>query len=527
MAALTGPRGYTQFGYRAARISRESLGPRATGGSGDRHLRTDRHELANQADQLYRDNGIYKGIVDRFVDAVYGTTGFTLDPNYGSKKLNAKVAARWKLFCLKPEARGLFSWREMERLVLLAVVNHGDHGGIHTNKKKFQLTEAEELGGPVALTRVSGLGAKKGERWEGGVLLDEVGAPKAYRIHGRNRHGIVTAGKGQRIEKELFTHLAHRDRSSQTRGVPVLTSVFSMAHRINDVCDSEAIGWQILSKLALMVTREGGPEQAYTESKEDADGVSAPPDWADRVSEVEEATIFHGKPGEAITSIDRNLPGKDFPESVRMFLRLIGLPLGMPLEVILLDYSKTNYSSARAALEQAYRTYICWQTFLMDGWHSPLYRQWLRWEIEDGSLPRSKQLVADSLGEVEPLHKWEAPKFPWIDQLKEAQAWGERLDRGLATQTQALASIGMGHEEWLAKRSAEIELAIQEAEKLNKKHPKAEVDWRTLAGIPTSKTQGVSSKSTGGGEQQDSEAEETEKPSKNNKTQPSKEDPSE
>ena len=42
-----------------------------------------------------------------------------------------------------------------------------------------------------------------------------------------------------------------------------------MLHRINDVCDSEAIAWQMLSRLAVAIIRKGGPEQAYAESRVD------------------------------------------------------------------------------------------------------------------------------------------------------------------------------------------------------------------------------------------------------------------
>ena len=503
MPAMRGGRYNTQFGYHAARVSRQNYGSRPTGGSADKQLRQDRFELANQADALYRDSAIYRSLVDRFVDSVFGADGFTLDPGYTNGATSKAVAERWALFCEAPEVRGLFSWQDMERIALLSMVNGGDVGAIHTNVRKFQLTEWEEIGGTARTA--SSIDKKTGERWESGVLLDSLGKPKKFRIHERNAHGFVKEGKGRKIKAANFTFLAHRERFSQTRGVPLLASAFPMIYRLTDVCDSEAAAWQNLAKFALTITREGGPEIAYSESSPDSDGVDAgsgstaaggdsnqaDADAADRVVEFEEAIIFQANPGESITSIDRNLPGKDFPESVRMFLRLIGMPLGMPLEVLLLDYSKTNYSAARAALEQAYRVYISMQRFLKRNWHTPLYRRWLRWEIEAKTLPRDPELLADARGEAAGLHKWNANEYPWIDALKEADAWSARISTGLATQTQALNSTHQDHGDWLTKRGEEVEAAIAKANEINEANPGANVDWRMFAGVEVSKTQGM------------------------------------
>lgn len=462
----------TELGYHSANVSRSSLDPRPQGGSADRHLRYDRRELANIGDQFFRDNGIYRGLVERFVSSVYGPRGFNLQPRYTSPKTNRQVERAWALHCEAPEVRGIFTWRDMERMALLSIVNNGDVGASHLKDGKVQLFESEEIGGHA---RMDFGPAGEGERWEGGVKLDRVGRPLAYRIHERNEHGLVRADSSLEIPAANFTFAANRDRISQTRGVPAMTPVFPMINRLNDICDSEAIAWQLLSKFTLTVNREHAAEAAYAESSPDHDGVlpgsggvnsngteATRADGANRVQEFEGGVFFHAEPGESLKGIDRNLPGKDFPASVRMFLRLIGLPLGIPLEVILLDYSQTNYSSARAALEQAYRTFIRWQQFLMRNWHTPLYRAWLRWALldrESGVTP-SRELLADATGIESGRHVWLAPDYPWIDAKQEAEAWGLRMDRGLASHSQALASTGSDRSEFLEATKAEAESAI-------------------------------------------------------------------
>lgn len=462
----------TALGFKAARVQRES-GTQPSGGSGDYHLRSDRELLGRCADAFMRDSGIYKGILSRFVDAVLGPNGFTLDPQTASKRVNDTIKRRWARFSEKPEIRGMFSWQDAERLALTAVANQGDVGAIHTTRRLFQFVESEELTGGK-LSDGNRLG-----RMESGVELDEFGAPLAFNVAPRSDYGQVLVGNGRRIVSENFTFAANRERFSQTRGVPILASTFAMVHRITDVCDSEAIAWQSLAKFALAITRENSPELGQLESVADDDGIPSAAnsgtnaDLADRMVELEEAIIFYARPGESVSAIQRTLPGRDFPESVRMFLRLIGLPIGLPLEVILLDYSKTNYSSARASLEQAYRMFVVWQAFLQRTWHVPLYRQWIRWEVESGDLPERADIYD---------HQWITSQFPWVDHLKEAEAWGMRLDRGLATQAMALRSINMDIDNWRETRAREIADATVAAKAIRKQHPDG-LDLETLIRI--------------------------------------------
>ncbi len=473
------PGAYTSLGYRAAAVERKSGRPLPQGGSGDYHLRADRELLCRIAEGFDRDNPIYQGLVNRSVDAILGIDGFGLQLKERDESLNRRVEDDWADFAEQPEVRRLFHWQDCERLSLRSVFNDGDVAAIKTKSGKFQFIESELITGG---RRASGA-SRDGGRIEQGVELDPLGAPLAFWIAPRDDNGYVQRAKARRYKEEDCIYAPALRRYSQTRGEPVLTASFSMIHRINDVCDAEAIAWQLLARFALTINRTGGANQAFQESDEDDDGSDAPPDLADRVSDVEAGTFFHGEKGETISAVERTLPGANFPESVRMYLRLIGLPLGLPLEIILLDYSRTNYSSARAALEQAYRFFISWQRWLMRRHHNPAFLWWYRRRLLQGKF---KKTAPDR-----PRFEWVAPEFPWIDQLKEAQAWGLRIDRGLATQGQALRSLALDRNDWLDDREKEIESAIQRADALNKKYPSAQVDWRHFAGVPVSKMQGT------------------------------------
>lgn len=486
------PGAYNALGYHAADVERKSGRALPRSGSPDTHTRPDRELLGRMARRFHRDNGIYQSIINRSMEAIFGE-GWGLQVNTGVDDLDSEIERDFAKWAKKPEVRGLFDFDDCQKMAATAVFNDGDLGCVLTNRNKLQYVVSERITGG----RRQSAASRKGGRVEQGVEMDRLGAPIAYWVAPYDQFGYLSKAKAKRIKERDFLFLPALNEFDQTRGVPVLTSSFPMIHRIKDVCDSEAIAWQLLSRFALTISRDNGAAQAHLESESDSGGKDSPPDAADRVMDFDEAIIFNANNGESLRGIDRNLPGANFSESVRMYLRLIGLPLGLPLEIMLLDYSKMNYSSSRAALEQAYRMFRAWQRFFDKKHSTPIFEWWLLKRIEKGFYPSLLEnlTVLEEGADLTILdfgvsHEFIKPEFPWIDQLKEAQAWGARIDRGLATQSQALKSVGMDRDNWIIQREKEIESAIEAADRINKRHKDANVDWRAFAGVPVSKMQG-------------------------------------
>lgn len=525
------PGSYSALGYHSAQVARESGRTLPVDGSGDMHMRGDRPLLIAMARKFDRDNGIYQSIKARALDAIIGV-GFLHQAATSDDELNERIERDWKAFAEEPEVRGMFDWQDIERASLSQIFDAGDLGVMRVaDLEKFQFFEAEEIATPILsgtrsrLSRGTFRGGtfsrQNGNIIEQGVELDERRRPVAYHITewgtGQRLYTGAVArsssarstlpgnvrAKSHRALAENFIMPANRRRYSDTRGIPVMQASFSLIHRLNDILDSEAISWQTLARFALLITREGSAEQAYQETDDDPNADSNTAELGDRIVELEKAIMMFGEEGESIRAIERSLPGDRFPESVRMFLRLAGLPFGLPLEVILLDYSKTNYTGARAALEQAWKMFICWQRFLKRRHHRPLYRWWMEWQLDAGKYGGwlDRNLGVPNVPGVFD-HKWIAPEFPWIDQQKEAEAWGTRIDRGLATQHQALASAQMAYDEYIELRKREIATAKEAAAELG-------VDWRYLAGIPVSQTQSMKDDGDEGGQEGPEAPEET------------------
>lgn len=450
---------YTSIGFKSSRMGAvDGLSP--TAASGDRHMQYDRERMLAQSRWFYNNNAIYHGMIDRAVSYIVGS-GFTLQMSTASNPYNKKVEELWRRDWKRPETRGLISGRKVEKMIARELLLCGDTGVIKTDLSLIQLIEAEQIAGK--------------SRMRDGIDKDKLGRPTKYFV-ARYKNGRVNRSTARGIDPKDFLFITNPDRPSSTRSVPPAQAAFAMLHRINDVCDSEAISWQLLSRMAVAIIREDGPGLGYGESKDDPDKSSSEDtgSLSTRLTELDYALIFHGRTGEKVEGIDRNLPGKDFPASIRMFLRLLGLPLGMPLEIILLDWTKSNYSQSRAVLEQAYQTFTDWQIAIMDYFLAPIL-EWKRqlWIANDG-LPDRKR---DGL-----KHNWIAPTFPWIDQLKEAKAYGERVDRGFATHAGVLKSLNKDRSDEMDARVLEVEDAIERAKKITEATGE-KVPWQIFAGL--------------------------------------------
>lgn len=459
---------YSSLGYRSANSSTLD-GISYTGGGGDEHLLYDRLKLIHQSRDFYRNNAIYKGIIDRAVSYIMGT-GFTLEVNTRNKTFNQQFQRLWQSWWKKPEIRNLLSGAKTGQMVCREAVLCGSTGAVKTDRALVQLIEAEQI-----TKKAYGYG-------NDGIDKDLYGRPVMFHVTGYNRNGRLDGRTTRQISPEYFIFITDPERPSSTHGTPAMQSSFPMLHRINDVFDSEAISWQLLSRLTASITRENGPELGFQQSRPNTDAADTEGDLATRMTDIGYALLFHGKPGEEIKGIDRNVPGKDFTASTRMFLRLLGLPLGMPLELVLLDWTQSNYSQTRAVLWQAYHQTFCgWQDLIADQFLDVILEWKYKHFVQSGEL-------ADRPDGLD--HSWIKPTFPWIDQLKEAEAYGQRMDRGFATHSLVCNSLNLDRDQVNNARRMEVMDAIAIAADITKETGE-KVPWQMFAGLEVPESKAV------------------------------------
>ncbi len=479
MKAVHQPGLYDALGYRVAKQVRGMGGASLSGGTHDFHTRYDREQLINVSRGLDRDSFLYRAVINRWIDYVLGPKGLQLQAQTGIDGVNDRIEQElWPEFWSDPEERGIYTGQELSEITLRELGVAGDTLFAKLKVGKLQHIEAERI--------ASNQRQSESGRIEQGVQLDKHGRILGFYVGAVSDFGGSPSRTSTHnlAAKDAIYIINRVDRSSQTRGVPMLVASMPIAHRIEDILTSEAIAWQVMSRIALTLNKTEQPGAArVTSSDGEARSDAADGDLDTIVSELGMALVFQGKDNQEIKGLQQTRPSQNFEASVKLFVRLFGIPLGMPLELILLDWGKLNYSSSRAVLLQAFIMFRRWQQTLIRRFFVPVYRwQVGRW-IAEGKLAWRPGIFN---------HVWQPPSWPWIDEDKEVTALGKKLDRGLATQTEALSSLSRDRGEFLETRKTEIieaHTTALEVEKATGGAIKADDVWRTLAGMDPGKTE--------------------------------------
>jgi capsid protein len=464
------------LGYRSSQVA-ASEGRIGSEGSGRAHTSRSRKNLLRISRQYQRDNLIYQGVLEQMVTRVIGN-GYKLQVRGVSKTQTRLIEKLWRDWFVSPEITGLRNGTEVAQTVMRELAACGDTGVYLTNKSTIQLIEAEQIDGR--------------NEYSDGVKLDDLGRPVAYKICPWRASGTaVNLSAGEPIKPEELLFISSPKRPSDIRGVPLSQGTFTYMDRVADIAESEAIAWQLLSRMGLIINEDEADKKGYLRSK--ADPAKATTDTeghlATRITQTDYALIYHAPIGSKITGVERNIPGASFTESLQTYLRLIGLPLGIPLELMLLDWTKSNYSQSRAVLEQVYENFLKWQHKIRDFFYGPLFKWKLAAWQKQKLVVKNDKLVAE----------WILPTFPWLDQMKEAKAQGEKVERGFTTHAAVVKSLNQDPDEVLAGRKSEIEDAIKTSHEIEKKTG-TKVPWQLFAGLTAPKSAPAASGPSADGE---------------------------
>jgi lambda family phage portal protein len=413
---------------------------RVTPSGADRHLQPMLlHRVREICRHHDRNSCVFHGILDRWVDNTVGA-GFGLRPNVKGDKGWNEAARDILKQNLGPaiDRRGMLDLTGFARTGLRALGTDGDFLLAHGADGTVQGVEAHQIGTPIE-------GA--GEGVVNGVKVDKAGKPLGFYIHDQSYGGYlqIPAGEARYVNAGDVEHVAYRTRFTQTRGIPVLAAGLSHFDRTDAYMDNEALAAEIDSCMVAFIEKQALDMTMLDPSKMEAwarDGT------ARILQKFEPGMIFQGDRGDKLTSLGGKRPGVQFDPYITMSMRILGCAIGMPLELVLLDFSKANFSSIRAALLQSYRMFECWQGFLRDRVYLPIYRrQILR------AIAKKQLTLRDDAFAVRVF----PPKWAWINPLQEIQALDLAIRTGAETITSELERRGTTRAEYIATRKEELE----------------------------------------------------------------------
>lgn len=312
----------------------------------------------------------------------------------------------------------------------------------------------------------------------GGIELGTYGEPLAYHIRRAHPYDPWMGAEiceWERFEREdaygrpNVLHGFVVEGDGMTRGVSPMSTV-TEAFRLHDVYDRAVLKASLINTLmAATIETQSGLDNEALETMfagaPDGDGkskpsIGGPPMKLDR-------TIIPKLP--VGTTFKFNTPqqpaGAAYQQFTDAVLRREAAGLGMSFEEISRDFSKTNYSSARASLLGAWKAITGRSAFLERTSAAPRYGAWFEEAVDRGiiELPTMRRNAGVGFYERRSAwlrHAWIGPGRGHIDPVKERQAY--QIGRDTYTDTLQSANAEQGRD-WrkVARQTARENRVLQ------------------------------------------------------------------
>lgn len=322
----------------------------------------------------------------------------------------------------------------------------------------------------------------------GGIWRDERGKPMAYDIRLGEKYDPypdefaftwVTVPAQKPWGRALVIHIMEQQNADQTRGLSEMVAALKNMHmtkRFQEVTLQNAV---INATYAAAIESElpsDAVSMALGQSQNPGDiggamlgvygaylGALDQYLGASNNIKVDGAQIPHLFPGTKLTMQPAKTAGgvgTGFEESL---LRHTARALGLSYEEFSADFSKTNYSSGRAAMGVSARYMASRKRHVADRMADEIYALWLEEAMADGDLPLPVGVDRSSF--YEPLAKeafctatWIGSGAGQIDELKETQAGGLRVAMGFSTYEEECARLGKDWRDVFTQRAREEKL---------------------------------------------------------------------
>lgn len=402
--------------YRAAESPRTRAPYTVLGGSGDVHADNRTRRIVREMTRdLERNSHLFGILQNRWLDDLGAPEPHfrSVDPVW-----NTRMHARWQ--AKKVKRRGGWDARQMTdfagwvRLFAGSVARDGDVGVVKASDGTWPLIESDRIDSPVK--------ANQYQSTVSGLTLDRAGAiQKVWICPVINGYPRVAQAVPYSADDVEFC--AHRQRQSQTRGMPPLVAGIDDFERGDSLLESSVIQaeqasgiYGVIKKLraelgratgsqAIAPITNGGLPAPINAGASNADQV---PDY---VSAARGALMMLYEDQE-FAQVKNENPNLNVPPFMQFLMRLHSLGLSYPYELAFMDMNGNSWSNgkmlvtlARAGMKRWHQTFNPTLTSLAQG----QAKQWHEDE-ERGELPQGWDNIA-----------WTWPEIPWPDPLKEEQ----------------------------------------------------------------------------------------------------------
>lgn len=462
-------------GYRDAKESAVNtpFGATAAARSADAHDLTNLHlrKLREKARELERDDPVGTGLVGIFVRNVVGA-GLEDRAMTGDNDADNAIDTVWRRLRddLFPAER--VSWFEAQRILQARCFVDGDvfvkrSSALDGSRIFFEIIEGDRVLTPLDVEPA--LRDRESYVREG-VERDRWGRITAYWVAKRHPGDTVMTGSMgklplppttradfERVPADQIRHLRSPSRPGQSRSPSRFHAIAQALRDLDLLVIAVLKRIQVAASFAVFLET--------TSEVPDLMAATAKKYHYQLDQDLVPGMIYVLRPGEKATTLNPNFPLPDLDVFVRLLARRIGAALGISWQIVLSDFSQSNFASQRADRIEAEASYALPQQRLMD------VLRWIRQGcLEDAMLRGELEFTIEGAGDAGSLTDGLSltsmipPRKRWVDPKAQADADAVDLANGLACKRDLAAERGRDWEDILMQRLREesIEMTLRD-----------------------------------------------------------------
>jgi len=461
------------------RFTSRLTGVSSSGSGADYHYRSETQWLHMlERARHYQRNDPIMGQAIRRLTANVVQDGFTLDVDTGDTGLDQELKARFNSWAEDPDqchSEGEFNWYQIEQLALSTAITDGDLFTLPLRSGELQLVEAHRCRTPRNTRKnvVHGvLLDSRSRRTEYWITKEDIDPNRALsKVSDIVQYPSRDGNTGER----LVNHLYMPSRFSQRRGISAIAPISDTVGMHDDIQFATLVKLQMSSLIALFHER-GADWQPLGDQQKGDRSTEVDGGYTRTIEGVSAGLEIFGDRDEKLSAFSPQIPSPQFHPHAMLILTFIAVNLDLPVAVLLLDPSNTNFSGWRGAIDQARMRFKQIQQWLANSLHRRTYR----WKVRQFSEMDPVIATVGSKNGVDLFgHRWGCPTFAYIEPLKDAQSDLLQLENNLTSPRRLQQARGRDFEEVLAEtiedNSLTIEMAMSAAKDLG-----GDITWRDI-----------------------------------------------
>lgn len=340
----------------------------------------------------------------------------------------------------------------IQQLAFLSMLMSGDVFalfGMKENKRTpyqttIRLLEADRICNPDSSGDSEGTATDSGGRIVDGVETDQEGT--VIRYHVASRSPIAENDSSELIWTAIdafgadtgypnILHVMTYERPEQCRGIPFVAAEIEQLKQFTRYMNAELAANVVSAMLTCFITSDqddgsfGMQDAVNKEDKVTDDDISM---------ELAPGAIYSLPPGKKIETVNPLRSNSQFETFVNTCITVIASSMGIPKEVLTKKY-ESNYTAARAALLDFWRTVKVYRTRFNDDFNQPIYEQWLSEAVATGRIDAPGFFDDPAVRQAWCGCVWMGASMGHVDPKKEVAAAESRIANNITTQEQEAA----------------------------------------------------------------------------------------